>query len=152
MHQINRLFEIFEFIRFYQHEVQHILVVYIKLSAAIGWQEMTENCQDDILLQEQADLCNERKTQAKTAGEEGCNIYLWSMIKNITKDSEFIMTGVVTRLVEHGMDVLIFEAGTSVMLVENYILSKKSEIHFEHLGGFFRNACTITASWYLETP
>ena len=48
------------------------------------------------------------------AGEEGNQIYFWSMVKMIARDSQFAMDGVVTDLVEHGLEVLLYETGTSV--------------------------------------
>jgi len=65
-------------------------------------------------LKDQADECNDRKVQAKMAGEEGNQIYFWSMVKMIARDSQFAMDGVVTDLVEHGLEVLLYETGTSV--------------------------------------
>jgi len=67
------------------------------------------------VLDSQAKLCNDRKTNAKLAGEEGNAIYLWSMIKQITSaGNEFIMDGIVTDLVEFGLEILLTDCGQSI--------------------------------------
>lgn len=91
----------------------------MKLAAAIGWDESFETPAETLT--EQAESCNERKLQAKLAGEDGSDVYLWCMIKRITKDSEFIMDGVVTGLVEYGLEILLHETGFTLRYVIFYI-------------------------------
>lgn len=88
------------------------LIVHRQLLAAVSSEAAPK--QNETELKEQADECNDRKVQAKLAGEEGNQIYFWSMVKMITRDSQFTMDGVVTDLVEHGLEVLLYETGTSV--------------------------------------
>ncbi len=95
----------------------------MKLAAAIGWDESFETPAETLT--EQAESCNERKLQAKLAGEDGSDVYLWCMIKRITKDSEFIMDGVVTGLVEYGLEILLHETGFTLRYVIFYIKKNK---------------------------
>ena len=52
------------------------------------------------------------ENQSKSAGEEGAVIYLWSMIKE--SKAEFIMEGVVSGFLDHGIDVLLHAVGQTV--------------------------------------
>jgi len=107
------------------------LVVHRQLAAAIGWDESFETPAETLT--EQAESCNERKLQAKLAGEDGSDVYLWCMIKRITKDSEFIMDGVVTGLVEYGLEILLHETGFTLRIYYGEMLAIKYSI-FEKNG------------------
>lgn len=107
------------------------LVVHRQLAAAIGWDESFETPAETLT--EQAESCNERKLQAKLAGEDGSDVYLWCMIKRITKDSEFIMDGVVTGLVEYGLEILLHETGFTLRIYYGEMLATKYSI-FEKNG------------------
>lgn len=52
------------------------------------------------------------ENQSKSAGEEGAVIYLWSMIKE--SKAEFIMEGVVSGFLDHGIEVLLHAVGQTV--------------------------------------
>ena len=52
------------------------------------------------------------ENQYKSAGEEGAVIYLWSMIKE--SKAEFIMEGVVSGFLDHGIEVLLHAVGQTV--------------------------------------
>ena len=92
------------------------LVVHRQLAAALGDTTDVDLCKyDDSVLDAQAKLCNDRKINAKLAGEEGNAIYLWSMIKQITEaGNQFIMDGIVTDLVEFGFEILLVDCGQAV--------------------------------------
>jgi len=89
------------------------VVVHRQLAAAVGQTgDMDESDYTLLSLSEQAKLCNERKFNAKLAGEEGAVIYLWSMIKE--SKAEFIMEGVVSGFLDHGIEVLLHAVGQTV--------------------------------------
>jgi len=87
------------------------LVVHRQLAAAIAGEDFAQSASQ---LGDQANECNERKVAAKLAGEEGSQIFFWSMVKMISEQSEFVMNGVVIDLVEFGVEVLIYETSMNV--------------------------------------
>lgn len=103
------------------------LVVHRQLAAAIGWDSSLE--MEQQTLSDQANSCNEKKTLAKLAGEDGSSIYLWSMIRRITKDSEFVMDGVVTGLVEFGLEVLLYETGNTLRIYFGEMIATTYDVY-----------------------
>ena len=69
---------------------------------------------DQGSLAAQAEMCNKRKMNAKTCGEEGAEVYMWAFIKSQSAEQEFIMEGIIVDLVEHGFEVLILQTGSSI--------------------------------------
>jgi len=91
------------------------LVVHRQLSAALGDSTDVDTSEyDQGTLAAQAEMCNKRKSNAKSCGEEGSEVYMWAFIKSKSAEQEFIMEGIIVDLVEHGFEVLILQTGSVI--------------------------------------